>query len=168
QISFLTNTAFLGRFGERELGVNGVAGIFYLMLSMIGYGLSIGLQIQMARRVGERNNDGVAKIFSNGIRLAVFMALALMVLSLWLTPIIFGLSLHDSNNIYLTINYLYIRVWGLPFLLLSQLINAFFIATNRSRLLIYGYLVSALVNILFDYTLIFGHFGFPRMGLTGA
>ncbi|HXS36142.1 MAG TPA: MATE family efflux transporter [Flavipsychrobacter sp.] len=168
QISFLTNTAFLGRYGERELGVNGVGGIFYLMLSMIGYGLSIGLQIQMARRVGERNNDGVAKILSNGMRLSVFIALALMVLSLWLTPIIFGLSLHDSNNIYLTINYLYIRVWGLPFLLLSQLINAFFISINRSRFLIYGYSASALMNILFDYTLIFGNFGFPRMGLAGA
>ena len=40
QVNFLTNTAFLGRFGERELGVNGVSGIFYLIISMIGYGLS--------------------------------------------------------------------------------------------------------------------------------
>ncbi len=53
QVSFFTNTVFIGMLGERELGVIGITGIFYLILSMIGYGLSSGMQIQMARRMGE-------------------------------------------------------------------------------------------------------------------
>jgi multidrug resistance protein, MATE family len=168
QISFLANTAFLGRYGERELGVNGVAGIFYLTLSMIGYGLSSGIQIQLARRAGEGDNPGLAKAFMNGILLSVLGALTLMMLSLWLAPLIFGLSLSDSNNAYLSINYLFVRVWGLPFLMLVQQANAFFIATHRSRFLIYGSLAATITNIVFDYLLIFGNYDFPRMGLTGA
>jgi len=168
QISFLANTAFLGRYGERELGVNGVAGIFYLTLSMIGYGLSSGIQIQLARRAGEDDKEGLAKSFMNGIMLSVICALGLMMISLWLAPVIFGLSLSDGNNAFLSISYLFVRVWGLPFLMLTQQANAFFIATHRSRFLIYGSVAGTLTNIVFDYLLIFGNYDFPRMGLAGA
>lgn len=168
QISFLTNTVFLGRYGERELAVNGVAGIFYLTLSMIGYGLSSGMQIQLARRAGEGDEQGLAKTFMNGILLSVICALGIMMLSLWLAPLIFGLSLSDGNNAYLSVSFLFVRVWGLPFLMLTQQANSFFIATHRSRFLIYGSLASTVTNIVFDYLLIFGYHGFPQMGLLGA
>lgn len=168
QVNFLTNTAFLGRVGERELGVNGITGIYYLILSMIGYGLSNGIQVQMARRSGENDWEGLTKTFTNGMMLSVLCSLCLMVLSLWLAPLIFGLSLHSNDHIFLSVNYLYIRVWGLPFLMLTQLANAFYISTGRSRYLITGSLVSTALNILFDYLLIFGKGGFPHMGLEGA
>lgn len=168
QMSFFTNTVFLGRLGMRELGVNGITGVFYLILSMIGYGLSSGMQIQMARRAGENDQKGLAQILTNGAMLSVLFSLGLMLLTLWFVPILFGYSLSDSNNFELSVNFVYIRVWGLPFLMLSQLLCSFFIAIGRSRVLIYGSLVATLVNILFDYTLIFGKFGFPAMGFSGA
>lgn len=168
QVNFLTNTAFLGRVGERELGVNGITGVYYLILSMIGYGLSSGLQVQMARRAGEGNKTGLAAIFANGMMLSLAGALGLMLLSLWLGPLIFGLSLHSNEHIILSINYLYIRVWGLPFLMLTQLAGSFYITTGQSKYLAWGSLTSTIVNIVFDYLFIFGKFGFPEMGLEGA
>lgn len=168
QISFLANTAFLGRLGERELGVNGVSGIFYLTLSMIGYGLSNGIQVQMARRAGEGDTRGLTRALTNGVLLCLMFSLGLMMLSLWFTPLIFGYSLHNTETAMQSVNYLYIRVWGLPFLMLTQLINSFYIAIRQSKFLIYGALAGALFNIGFDYLLIFGHHGFPRMGLKGA
>lgn len=168
QISFLTNTAFLGRLGEVELGVNGITGVFYLILSMIGYGLSSGIQVQMARRAGENNNEGLTRTFTNGMMLGLFCSIGLMLLSMWLAPIIFGLSLHSAGNASLAIDFLYIRVWGLPFLILTQLFNAFYIVTGQSRYLIHGSIIGTLVNIVLDYFLIFGHGGFPKRGLEGA
>lgn len=168
QISFLTNTAFLGRLGERELGVNGITGIFYLMLSMIGYGLSSGIQVQMARRAGEGNKTEIAHLLSNGAMLSAFFSLALMFLSLWVAPLVFGLNLHNVDNAMLSIDYIYTRIWGLPFLLLTQLLNAFYIAIGKSKYLISGSLAATVSNILFDYLLIFGHWGVPAMGLLGA
>lgn len=168
QINFLTNTAFLGRLGEMELGVNGITGIFYLTLSMIGYGLGSGIQVQMSRRAGEGNNEQLAKTFTNGMMLSLLVSLGLIVLSLWLAPLIFGLSLYNNKTIFLSVDFLYIRVWGLPFLMLTQLANAFYISIGKSRFLIYGSLAGTLTNILFDYLLIFGKLGFPPMGLEGA
>lgn len=168
QLNFFTNTVFLGRLGERELGVNGITGVFYLILSMIGYGMNSGMQIQMARRAGEGDKNELTRIFTNGAMLSVMFSLGLMLLSLWIVPLMFSFSLHDSNNFALSVNFVYIRVWGLPFLMLAQLLNSFFISVNNSRVLIHGSIVTTLVNILFDYLFIFGKGGCPAMGFNGA
>ncbi len=121
QLNFFTNTVFLGQLGMRELGVNGITGVFYLILSMIGYGLSSGIQIQMARRAGEGDKKGLTQIFANGVMLSLMFALGLMMISLWLVPLLFGFSLNDPGNYMMRVNFVYIRVWGLPFLIFQKM-----------------------------------------------
>ncbi len=168
QLSFFTNNIFMGMLGQRELGVSGITGVFYLILSMIGYGLSSGVQIQMARRAGEENKKGIAETFMNGAMLSLMFSLGLMLLTMWFVPLLFGFSLDSNENFELSVTFIYIRVWGLPFLMMAQLFNAFYIAIGRSRLLIYGSVAATVLNIVFDYVLIFGKFGFPAMGFKGA
>ena len=52
QLIGLTDTAFLGRVGEVELGAAAIGGIFFVAIFMIGLGFSTGAQILMARRNG--------------------------------------------------------------------------------------------------------------------
>jgi MATE family multidrug resistance protein len=66
------------------------------------------------------------------------------------------------------IQFLKIRIWGLPFLYVYQLRNALLVGTNKSRYLVYGALAETITNIVLDYGLIFGHFGLPTMGFNGA
>jgi MATE family multidrug resistance protein len=168
QLNFLTNTAFIGRLGEDELGINGISGVFYLLLAMISYGLSSGLQVLMARRVGEGNRKALGKTLANGIVLSLSFSIALTAVSLWVAPFIFAANLHDESHIVQSVDFMYARIWGLPFLALTQLANAFFIACGRSRFIIWGSLLATLINIILDYCLIFGHWGFPAMGMRGA
>ena len=49
----LTDTAYLGRVGEVELGASALAGVYYLVIYMLGFGFSVGAQVLMARRNGE-------------------------------------------------------------------------------------------------------------------
>lgn len=168
QINFLTNTAFIGRLGEQELGINGIGGVFYLLMAMVGYGLSNGLQVLMARRAGAGNRKGLGKILGNGIILSLAFSCSLMVLALWLAPLLFSVNIQNDERLYLAVDFIYMRAWGLPCLMLTQLCNAFFIATGRSRFIIYGALTATLANILFDYLFIFGHWGFRASGLHGA
>ena len=168
QANFFTNNIFMGMLGQRELGVSGITGVFYLILSMVGYGLSSGVQIQMARRAGQENKKGIAETFMNGAMLSLMFSLGIMLLTMWFVPLLFGFSLNDNGNFALSINFVYIRVWGLPFLMIAQLFSAFFISIGRSRLLIYSSLVATILNIVFDYLLIFGKLGFPALGFKGA
>lgn len=135
---------------------------------MVGYGLSIGIQVQMSRRAGEGDHIALGRTYTNGMMLCLSLSLALMLLAYLTAPPLFSSTLHSEENIAMTVSFLNIRVLGLPFLVLNQLANAFYIAIGRSRYLIYGSLVSMLVNIVLDYGLIFGHLGMPEMGLEGA
>ena len=53
QMIGMTDTAFLGRVGEIELGASAIAGVYYLAIFMMAFGFSIGAQILIARRNGE-------------------------------------------------------------------------------------------------------------------
>lgn len=168
QISFLTDTIFLGQLGERELGANGMAGIFYLILAMVGVGLTSGIQVQMSRRAGEGNYAGLARTFTNGMILCLAFGIGLMLVAMLLAPLIFRNTLSDATNINLSIAFLDMRMWGLPFLMLTQLANSFYIATGQSKYLVHGSIAGNAVNIVLDYALIFGKLGLPEMGMVGA
>lgn len=55
QLIGMTDTAFMGRVGEIELGASAIAGVYYLAIFMLGFGFSVGAQILIARRNGEGN-----------------------------------------------------------------------------------------------------------------
>jgi putative MATE family efflux protein len=167
-INNLTNNFFLSRVGERALAVNGVAGVYYLILTMVGYGLANGIQVQLSRRAAQHDYEGITRMLTNAGMMTVFVALCLMIASMWFAPLIFGYSLINAEHVYQSVSFLFLRVWGLPFLMLTQLANSFYISTGRSQYLLWGSLASTGLNILFDYMFIFGHFGSGPMGLNGA
>jgi Na+-driven multidrug efflux pump len=68
----------------------------------------------------------------------------------------------------MAIRFLHIRILGLPFLYLYQMRNALLVGINQSKFLIIGTSTEAVVNIVLDYGLIYGHFGLPAMGFNGA
>ena len=67
QMIGLTDTAFLGRVGEVELGASAIAIVYYMVLFMIGFGFSIGAQIIIGRRNGEGNMRDTGKVFWHGL-----------------------------------------------------------------------------------------------------
>ena len=58
----VTDTAFLGRVGEVELGASAMGGLYYICAFTIAFGFSTGSQIIMARRNGERNYSSEVRI----------------------------------------------------------------------------------------------------------
>ncbi len=174
QISMIVNTIFLGTYNgysitsQDMLAVMAVAGIYFLTLLMIGYGFSNGLLMLMSRAAGENDSKKLGKVFSNGVLVGLFIACILMLLSWFVAPLLFNHMIHDSNIRMLAIAFIKIRIWGLPFIIISQIGNQLFIATSTSKRIMLGTLVHACVNIILDYTLIFGNFGFAELGIMGA
>lgn len=75
QINFITNNIFLGGLGQKELGIAGITGVYYLMFAVIGNGLNNGLQALISRRAGENRIDEIGSLFWHGVRIAMFFAL---------------------------------------------------------------------------------------------
>lgn len=62
----LTDTAYLGRVGEVELGASALAGVYYLVIYMLGFGFSIGAQVLIARRNGAQEYKRIGPVFLQG------------------------------------------------------------------------------------------------------
>ncbi|MBL7765240.1 MAG: MATE family efflux transporter [Chitinophagaceae bacterium] len=176
QLSILTNTLFLGNYIPKEvhfstqdfLAASGIAGIYYLTLVMVGYGLVSGMLMLMSRKAGEGNPEGVGQIFSSGVKLCFMLAAVLMSISFFLAPWLFNHLIHAPHIRDAATSFVKMRFWGLPFIMLCQLANSLFLATSHSRKIILGSTVQTLVNIVLDYFLIFGIGFFPEMGLNGT
>lgn len=168
QLNFITNNIFLGRLGEQELAVAGITGVYYLVFAVMGFGLNSGLQALISRRAGENRLHEIGKLFQHGIYIAAALSAAGIISTYLVTPFILSAALHDERNQQLAVKFLYIRIWGLPFLYLYQMRNALLVGTNNSRYLVLGTLAETVVNIVLDYALIFGHFGLPELGFNGA
>lgn len=168
QINFITNNIFLGALGERELASAGITGVYYLIFAVIGNGLNNGLQALMARRAGQNLPKEIGKLFYHGVWVALAVAIVGIAITYSVAPIILRSTIHDAAIATEVIDFLLIRIWGLPFLYLYVMRNALLVGTNQTKLLVWGTLSEAVVNIVLDYGLIYGNLGLPAMGFNGA
>lgn len=168
QINFITNNVFLGGLGEDSLATAGITGVYYLIFAVIGFGLNNGLQAMISRRAGQNRVDEIGKLFIQGVYLSLGIALLGILITYLLAPAILKLTLNSPEMVKKSVDFLHIRIWGLPFLYLYQMRNALLVGTNQSKLLVWGTLVETTSNIVLDYGLIYGHFGLPAIGFNGA
>lgn len=170
QLNFIINNIFLGHYGHDNyaLAVAGITGVYYLIFAAIGYGLNNGLQALIARRAGENRPEEIGGLFTQGVLIGLFMAAVGIIITWTLTPYLFSLIIHDPGVQKKALDFLRIRIWGLPFLYVYQLRNALLVGTNQSRYLVAGTLAETLTNVGLDYILIFGIWGFPELGFNGA
>jgi len=164
----VTDTIFLARIGEAELGASAIGGTFYVLIFIIGLGFSIGTQIIISRRLGENKDNEVGSIFEISVMFLMLVALLLFAAAqLFLSPLLRWML--SSGEIYApTELYLKYRVWGIFFTYLGCVFRALYTGLFKTKFLLANSLVLAIVNIVFAWLLIFGNFGFPRMGIEGA
>jgi putative MATE family efflux protein len=168
QINYFTNNIFLGKLGEAELGAAGITGVYYLIFGAIGYALNNGLQSLIAHRAGENRPEEIGKIFAQGLRIALLISLFGIIVTYIAAPYAIHHLLKNEATAKRVIDFLLIRIWGLPFLYLYQMRNALLVGTNQSKFLVIGTLAETLTNIVLDYGLIFGFLGLPKLGFNGA
>ncbi len=164
----ITDTAFMGRVGEIELGASALAGVFYLAFYMVTFGFSTGAQILMARRNGEGKYTTLGPIHAQGTLFLEGFSLLLIVASLLWTPQLLKLLISSPDVCQAGEDYMRYRIFGLLFTSVGVMFRAFFVAITRTRVLMINALIMTVANVIFNYILVFGHFGMPAMGIAGA
>ncbi len=168
QINFITNNIFLGGLGENELASAGITGVYYLIFAVIGNGLNNGLQALIARRAGQGQPKEIGRLFYHGVWVALGIAALGIFITYTFAPMIMRAVIHSEVIADQVINFLLIRIWGLPFLYLYAMRNALLVGVNQTKLLVWGTFAEALMNVVFDYGLIYGKLGMPEIGFNGA
>ncbi|MBS4014034.1 MAG: MATE family efflux transporter [Bacteroidetes bacterium] len=162
------DTAFLGRLGAVSLGAAAIGGLFYLCIVMLGTGFSVGVQILIGRRNGERKYRQIGIILMHTFYVMIAIAAFAFILISLLAPSLL-LNFLASEAVYSeSMAFLSYRKFGLLFGFLVMSFNALYIGTIRTRVVSVSTIIMAVVNIVFDYGLIFGKLGMPEMGIKGA
>jgi len=164
----VTDTAFLGRLGDVALGGGAIGGLFYLAIIMLGWGVGIGSQIIVARRFGEGDYKKIGPIIEHTQYLLFLIAILLVILFEFFGKTILFHIVRSENIFNASYSFLRYRIWGLFFAFIYFAYRAFYVGIGKTKVITYTTLIMVLVNVFFGYSLVFGHFGFPRMGISGA
>ena len=168
QMIGLTDTAFLGRVGEVELGASAIAIIYYMVLFMIGFGFSIGAQIIIGRRNGEGRFRDTGKVFWTGLYFVLGLSGIIILLSEIFSPWMMKFMVSSPAIYDAALSYVRWRLPGMVFAFITAMFRAFYVGTTQTKTLTLNSIVMVGSNVLFNWILIFGKLGCPALGITGA
>ncbi len=139
----------------------------FLGLSLF-FAANVSISALVARRKGENKRQEANKIFSTFLLFILIMAVILSILLVvFAEPIIRFCGseelTHDSAVLYFRI-----IMGGMIFNVIQMGVNSAQRGAGNTRITMRTNLVSNTVNIIFNYLLIQGHFGFPALGIRGA
>jgi len=173
-VSLLDNV-MVGRVGTLEMSavsiVNQLLFVFYLCI----FGGLAGAGIFSTQYAGARDDQGVRYCFRIKWFIATAMLACAFVVFLVLPHELIGLYLAEgthpddlSKTLSLGLDYLYAMLWGIVPFAISQIYASTLREVGETRVPMIASISAILVNLVFNYLLIFGKFGFPRWGVTGA
>lgn len=164
----LTDTAFLGRVSPIALGASMIAGIYYYVFSTLAWGFSIGVQIIVARRLGENKLQRIGVVFEHGLVFVLLLSTALFLIQHYFTDYLLEHIIQSANIYTAAMEYMKYRHYGIIFVCFNFLFRALYIGLSNTKVISFSTILMAVVNIFLDYVLVFGKWGFPHMGIGGA
>ena len=164
----VTDTAFMGRIGSVEQAAIGLVSVYYLILFMIGFSYTKGTQIFVARRLGERRYDEIGKITDNSLMVMFGFSLLLFIFLRFFAEDTLSLIIKDSAILNASVTFLEVRSYGIVFGFCGSLFLSFYMGIGNTNIILLSILTMSGLNVLLNYVLIFGKFGFPQLGIQGA
>jgi putative MATE family efflux protein len=163
-----TDTAFLGHLGTNELSASMMAGLYYFVFTTLAMGFAVGIQIFIARRYGEGEYQKIGVVFQHGALFVVGLGILLFGILFFFSHRLLDIIIESDNIFAAADRYLSFRQFGIFFVVFNYLFRSFYVGISSTRVITYSTLIMAVVNIFFDWGLIFGHAGLPAMGIGGA
>lgn len=162
-----TDVIMLAQLGPDYLAAGSLGFAVYFNVWLFCLGVLIASASLVAQAYGARDYRGVRRSVRQGFWVALTLSLPAMALVwnghhllLWAGK---GAAVAEHARAYL-----HAVVWGLPFSLGFLVLRYFVSSLSRPTVVMVALIGGALLNVLLDYLLIFGHFGFPALGVRGA
>ncbi|HNZ83576.1 MAG TPA: MATE family efflux transporter [Sedimentibacter sp.] len=164
----MLDTLMITSLGEESLAAVGLANQVFFFYAVTIFGVATGSSVFVSQFWGKGDVKNIGRIL--GISLAITSVLgALFTLAALFVPeFIMKIFSEDSEVIRLGVDYL--RIVSLSYII-TGISFAYAVASRsigQAKMPMIASIVSFLVNLIFNYLLIFGKFGFPQLGVKGA
>lgn len=169
QSSFsIVDQIMIGQLGSISIAGVGLASKFTSIFSVIVSAVGAIAGIMASQYLGQKNNTAVKRSFYINVLISSGIAVIFTLICLLFPYNIMGLYTLDSHTQQTAAEYLVIIAGTFVPLAGSTMLAVLFRCIEKPRLPLYASLVSALVNTVLNYVLIFGKLGFPVLGVQGA
>ena len=163
----VVDTIMVGRVSAAALAAVALANLFSFGIMIFGLGVIMALDPIISQALGARDHVGVSRGMQRGFLLATILTVPISVLLLAVEPVL-ELAGQPEEVIPLAAGYVYRTlgsVWPFyVFVVLRQTLQAH----RRTAPIVVTIVAANALNAVLNYAMIFGHFGFPAMGVIGS
>lgn len=164
----VVDIAFVSRLGAAATAAVGLTESLLTMVYTVAWGLSIGVTSVVARRIGERDDDGAATAAVQAIALGLVMSTILGIAGgLYARPLL-RLMGGDESVVRTGGTFATIMLSCNGAIMLLYMLNAAFRGAGDAAIAMRVLWLANGINLVLDPCLIFGLGPFPRLGVTGA
>ena len=163
----LVDNIMVGQLGSAELAAVSLGNSFFFVAMSLGIGFSTAITPLVAEADSEDNFKKGKSAFKHGLFLCIVLSLLLYGMVLLARPLMYLME-QPEEVVVLTMPYLDIIAISLIPLIIFQGFKQFSDGLSLTKHSMYATIVGNLINVGINYLLIFGKFGFPKMGIIGA
>ena len=165
-VSFADNI-MVGQLGAKELAAVSLGNSFFFIAMSLGVGFATAITPLVAEADSSKNTPAVTSSLKHGLILCVCISLVLLL------GMLFSVSLMENMNqpqdvVVLAMPYLKIIAISIVPLVIFEGLKRFSDGLSKTKYPMYAAVFSNALNIILNYLLIFGMFGFPKLGIIGA
>lgn len=162
------DVVMLGKVGEDVLSGSSLAGQIQFILNLIFFGITSGATVLTAQYWGKNDKRTIEKVLGIALRLSLMIGILFTIITLCFPEQL--MRIFTSEQAVINEGVKYLKIVAFTYLLTAITMIYLNIMRSVERVIISTivYLVSLIINIIFNAIFIFGMFGLPAMGIQGA
>lgn len=163
----IVDNVMVGQLGSAELAAVSLGNSFIFIAMSLGIGFSTAITPLVAEADSSKNFERCKSSFKHGLVMCTILGVALFGLILIGKPLMYHMKQSDEV-VELAIPYLELVAFSLIPLIIFQAFKQFSDGLSLTKYPMFATLIANVVNVVLNYLLIFGKFGFPQLGIVGA
>ena len=172
-LASLLDNIMIGQLGTLSMSGVSISNQLFQVFNVSVFGAMSGAGIFLAQFYGRGNRDGVHNCFRIKMLLCILISILAICIFKLLGPSLISLYLNDDPTDSMTTlsfgkQYMDVMLIGLIPFAITQVYSSSLRETGNTVLPMKASVIAVIVNFCINYILIFGHFGFPKLGVIGA
>ncbi|MDD6033519.1 MAG: MATE family efflux transporter [Oscillospiraceae bacterium] len=169
QLTSMVDLMMVGSLGAWALTAVGLTTQPKFLLMTMFAAMNVGATALVARYKGAGTPEKANLVVRQAMLLTFLLSLTASILGyVFAEPMVLFMGAADEQALQGGTVYLQIQMLGFVFMALTSTFTAVLRGVGDSRTAMVYNLIANLVNVVFNYLLIYGHLGFPQMGVAGA
>jgi MATE family multidrug resistance protein len=163
----LVDTVMVGPLGPQAISAAGIGNAMHIAFAIFGMAMMLGLDTLVSQAYGARDIRDCHRWFFDGLTLAALMTVPIMTLLMLVWFAIPALGFHDQVRPLLE-SYFGVLLLSTPFLLAYAVCRRYLQGMHAVMPVMFALVTANLINIAANWLLVYGHWGFPALGVAGS